>query len=1586
MPSQNMLFEVSPILPNGNLITLRMSAEGATSKGVLVDDEQWIPIITQRPAFNIELTSSGLLSEASIRYDAISFNVSEIFDNEVWSTYDWTGALGRIWVGEDGAPFSEYTQIFEGSVSALSRDDDTATVQLLGTEADLNQSLLYDDYEGVGNAEGPATLKGKLKPWASGICLNVDPVLVDSAYWIYQVHGYGAIEDIPAVYEFAQKLANPVASVTTWAQLTALDLEPGQWAKCLPLGLFRLGGQPSQKVSCDVHGAKDGSTFPTSVSGILAHLIKVASPAASIGDLSIFDDVDWCFYSTQQANLGDIARQAVFEAGGYVLPDGTGTWQVGDFFNPKTPITLSSKRDAEPLVLSVTELPTGGPVYKVRVGYDRCWSTHTDAEISPAILEIEQNADAIAQDAADALAAAQAAAADTDLAVQRLNAMSADGQLDRAEKKYWVGEYARLASEKNQLLAEAAGFPNVTTPVNALTSSFSALDAYLATLTPAWNDATQDTPVTRSSFVDAWKAVYVARQTLQSAMAEEAAKRAQWDLVDDPNGTKPEDNATEGGTIGENIKDDEGNVIPREDIITEEGTAKDVQFIGTIPTETFKATVAQAEADIEDLIATYGDTASASASALAAQEAKDDALAAASAADGHASVASTKRDEAVGAMTAAAASALTASVKAAKQGLTENAQFTEGVNGWFNGYTTVGSTPTALIGATNWNGAAAVALNNANTRRDMRGSVADIDPSRSYRLRFRYWATNTCIIYFGVCRFTSAGGTGSSKHLIQVGDSQLNQWVEGSILIDPADLIGFVQLTPYTLTNTGSVTSTVGIDYLYIEDVTESEEAGTHAAVAEAAAVSASDSEASAATSQALTAQFVSDVATSLSDFFPKTLNPDLISWNASSGSTSSTTPITSSNPSWVAPDRTYIEVPTGQSQLAFRGTVPVTDGDVFRLTADAEQILSAGAYSSVHWYCRMLDANFNLLASATAVGSYINLAQGQRGVISYDVGYNAPGLCDYNLTTGGTKYLRFALLVNRMESSVTTQPGSVTRVHAMYLEDIKSEANATKQADVATTQAGISTSQATTATNAAASATTQSNLAATYSTSSRNEVINQLPSTFENDGTYFRNGYDGSPSSAPPFSIGNLGGSFQTVAGVGRVIQVTSTSGTRDVAPIGALPVIPGRKYRITARCRTLANTRSISLYFIGLDDNYAYAGSRTSAYAFTATTTWQTFTYDVDPAALIPNGLVYVRPLWRGNAGAETLQLHSIKIEDITEAMDAAASATISTNQAAVATAQAAAAQQSMALTASLMGNYLTQNGGFDNYPSNATGALPYAWSGIGTNLSYRVADPQGGFAWRGISVAGSDCYINTATQHVVKQNDYVVYEGEIILNSGSLTGSGMLVYGLNSSGSVLESNYIQFAVEKDSTNTVVGAGVAGRSYKFSKMFRLSNANTVGIQIYAMNHWTSLGSVAAANDITWRRCGVRVANAQEIAAGVALPALEATVSSQASVLSTHTTQLASRLESVSAGPSSATLKMTALNSSGGAASQIALQADEIKLGTTGGGLTINGGKATFTGELNVGNDTGQRVKITSNLIEVYNASGVRLIRLGIW
>ncbi|HWL47193.1 MAG TPA: hypothetical protein VNQ31_05700, partial [Sphingomonadaceae bacterium] len=141
------------------------------------------------------------------------------------------------------------------------------------------------------------------------------------------------------------------------------------------------------------------------------------------------------------------------------------------------------------------------------------------------------------------------------------------------------------------------------------------------------------------------------------------------DIVDsDPARPKPEDGATVGGTIGENVKDDAGNVVPPEDIITSQGTAFNTSRIGPFTTAEFTGKVAAAEAQIADLLGTWTSGTAIVAAALAAknaaeaaeanaQQARDDASDAAGAADAARIAAQTSATSADGSATSAAGSA-----------------------------------------------------------------------------------------------------------------------------------------------------------------------------------------------------------------------------------------------------------------------------------------------------------------------------------------------------------------------------------------------------------------------------------------------------------------------------------------------------------------------------------------------------------------------------------------------------------------------------------------------------------------------------------------------------------------------------------------------------------------------------------------------------------------------------------------------------------------------------------------------------------------------------------------------------------------
>lgn len=79
----------------------------------------------------------------------------------------------------------------------------------------------------------------------------------------------------------------------------------------------------------------------------------------------------------------------------------------------------------------------------------------------------------------------------------------------------------------------------------------------------------------------------------------DAGETAVWSAIADDNARKPEDNATKGAVIGENISlPGEATPLPREELITSEGTSADTNAVGSRPSAELLAQIDQTSADL----------------------------------------------------------------------------------------------------------------------------------------------------------------------------------------------------------------------------------------------------------------------------------------------------------------------------------------------------------------------------------------------------------------------------------------------------------------------------------------------------------------------------------------------------------------------------------------------------------------------------------------------------------------------------------------------------------------------------------------------------------------------------------------------------------------------------------------------------------------------------------------------------------------------------------------------------------------------------------------------------------------------------
>lgn len=544
---RNLLFEASPIDPSTGLtVTVRMSSVGVDASGVELDGYRWLPCVVENPVQSVSVFSSGRVQPINIAHGELKFVTDTALSNTAWSSLVWDGALGRVWVGDAGTPFASYTKIFEGALGAHSREGMFITVPLFGGEVALQAvPLLSASYAGTGGAEGNASLKGRFKPIAYGACSNIAPVLVDPAYWIYQYHD-GATQDVSAVYEMALSLGAPVATQpTTFAALQALSLQPGQWAKAPAIGMFRLGGQPTGKVTADVQGAKLAGTYVSTLATILPAILQAGGVAPALIDQASFNAFTqaWSIYLTEQALVSDIVSEAMAQVQGYAFANSSGVWKAGTWFSTKTATTVREDRSALPLVIPSTLAfgQAAPPFWRIRVGYDRCWSVHSGGEVSSALSDVQDDVEALDAAAQAAQDAADQAQANATLALNRLENISSDNVLDRSEKAQIVREFQQITAEKAGINSTASGL-SITTENTAYNSAYTTLQTYLNGLSPAYTNTSAETTIVRTTWNTNWNAFYSARQALQDKIAQIAATKANW-----PNivGTgKPEDGAT----------------------------------------------------------------------------------------------------------------------------------------------------------------------------------------------------------------------------------------------------------------------------------------------------------------------------------------------------------------------------------------------------------------------------------------------------------------------------------------------------------------------------------------------------------------------------------------------------------------------------------------------------------------------------------------------------------------------------------------------------------------------------------------------------------------------------------------------------------------------------------------------------------------------------------------------------------------------------------------------------------------------------------------------------------------------------------
>lgn len=382
--------------------------------GPVVFDQaiEYIPCLSGAPTRSMSLNDNGIPGEITIDYGALTIRIGDDMRNTDWIGYDFDGYPCRLLHGEYGAPRSSYKAIPSGRVGSMSvaADRISAQLPLLGPEAELKKEVLKAAYLGTDAQEG--TEKNKLKPFTVGFVQNIQPVLIDMAYLVYQYHGYGPTEDVVAVYENALTLGPAKYTVSSYAELIGLtneQLPPGTWAKAPAVGMYRLGGEAIGLLTADVIGATSNNRSLTSFGEIAVWMLhEFAGVPMDKIDVDSAEAIDTAFPHTwgnfidsqdkpknedePAISVGDFLREAGSHLSAYFYCDKNDIWRFGRNVSDKAPTRLQQGRTTAPVVLNIAMPATATRAYKVRIGGDRCFVTHSDDEISSALKDAVEEA------------------------------------------------------------------------------------------------------------------------------------------------------------------------------------------------------------------------------------------------------------------------------------------------------------------------------------------------------------------------------------------------------------------------------------------------------------------------------------------------------------------------------------------------------------------------------------------------------------------------------------------------------------------------------------------------------------------------------------------------------------------------------------------------------------------------------------------------------------------------------------------------------------------------------------------------------------------------------------------------------------------------------------------------------------------------------------------------------------------------------------------------------------------------------------------------------------------------------------------
>ncbi len=352
--------------------------------------EVWEPAMVEPPKVAFRLFG-GEFGDGGAGASATRFSVAMQTVKKRWpdaDRVDWAGAKLTLYSGRAGQAWP-WDVLMVARVTSFSRRNETLTLSAASDAGPFEKRIPSETYAGTTGAEGPADLKGTVKPLVIGHARNVEPILIDPVNNVYQISAYGPIEAVEGLFERGSDFGASLGDSADYAALVAAAIPEGRWGTCLAEGLVRLGAPAFGVITADVRGHEVSGATPRLHGDIVRELVNLAGVDSDLVDFETLDAMDLAkamnasLVLTQSASVLSVVQDLVAEVNHVA-----GIGLDGRLFTdpiaiiPATTITLDAQGKAWPQVSASSENNTSPPYSKIELGAERNWRVQGPEELA----------------------------------------------------------------------------------------------------------------------------------------------------------------------------------------------------------------------------------------------------------------------------------------------------------------------------------------------------------------------------------------------------------------------------------------------------------------------------------------------------------------------------------------------------------------------------------------------------------------------------------------------------------------------------------------------------------------------------------------------------------------------------------------------------------------------------------------------------------------------------------------------------------------------------------------------------------------------------------------------------------------------------------------------------------------------------------------------------------------------------------------------------------------------------------------------------------------------------------------------------